>query len=115
MDVACEVISTGTPKNTRTKIGRSFEDGSTPVILISVSAAVAEASVTTASRAILFDSSCDMDTDGQALACATRLGQTRDLEIYRLVGAGTLEEGFCASVRGWGGWGWGGAVSASLG
>ena len=48
--------------------------------------------LTAATRVILFDSSMNPSNDAQAIFRAWRYGQTKPVFVYRLLGAGTVEE-----------------------
>merc|ERR1740123_2718147 len=41
---------------------------------------------------VLFDSDCNPQADGQAIARVHRVGQTKPVWVYRLVSSGTVEE-----------------------
>jgi SWI/SNF-related matrix-associated actin-dependent regulator 1 of chromatin subfamily A len=63
-----------------------------PVFLLSTKAGGAGINLACANRVIIFDSSFNPQEDVQAENRAHRVGQTREVEIYRLVTRGTIEE-----------------------
>jgi SWI/SNF-related matrix-associated actin-dependent regulator 1 of chromatin subfamily A len=63
-----------------------------PVFLLSTKAGGAGINLACANRVVIFDSSFNPQEDVQAENRAHRVGQTREVEIYRLVTKGTIEE-----------------------
>jgi SWI/SNF-related matrix-associated actin-dependent regulator 1 of chromatin subfamily A len=63
-----------------------------PVFLLSTKAGGAGINLACANRVIIFDSSFNPQEDVQAENRAHRVGQTREVEIYRLVTKDTIEE-----------------------
>ncbi|KAJ5210418.1 SNF2-related protein [Penicillium cf. griseofulvum] len=63
-----------------------------PVFLLSTKAGGAGINLACANRVVIFDSSFNPQEDVQAENRAHRVGQTREVEIYRLVTQGTIEE-----------------------
>ncbi|KAF4552716.1 SNF2 family N-terminal domain-containing protein 2 [Elsinoe fawcettii] len=62
------------------------------VFLISTKAGGVGLNITSANKVIVFDPNWNPSYDLQAQDRAYRIGQTRDVEVYRLVSAGTVEE-----------------------
>lgn len=62
------------------------------LFLASTSAGGVGLNLTAANRVVVFDPSWDPSKDLQAQDRAYRLGQRRDVHVYRLLGTGTLEE-----------------------
>lgn len=62
------------------------------VFLISVKAGGVGLNITAANRVVIFDPSWNPAHDLQAQDRAYRIGQTRDVEVFRLIGQGTMEE-----------------------
>ncbi|KAJ5971003.1 Helicase C-terminal [Penicillium vulpinum] len=63
-----------------------------PVFLLSTKAGGAGINLACANRVVIFDSSFNPQEDVQAENRAHRVGQTREVEIYRLVTKATIEE-----------------------
>ncbi len=83
-----------TPIGKRNEIIRTFNDNGSayPVMLLTTRTGGVGISLTAANRVILFDPDWNPMTDIQARERAWRLGQTRDVTIYRLITRGTIEE-----------------------
>ncbi|TKX23221.1 putative DNA repair protein 3 [Elsinoe australis] len=62
------------------------------VFLISTKAGGVGLNITSANRVVVFDPNWNPSYDLQAQDRAYRIGQTRDVEVYRLISAGTVEE-----------------------
>ncbi|CZR59835.1 probable DNA repair and recombination protein RAD26 [Phialocephala subalpina] len=62
------------------------------VFLISTKAGGVGLNITSANKVVIFDPNWNPSYDLQAQDRAYRIGQHRDVEVYRLVSAGTLEE-----------------------
>jgi SNF2 family DNA or RNA helicase len=62
------------------------------VLLASTTAGGVGLNLTAANRVVIFDASWDPSADLQAQDRAYRLGQHRDVHVYRLISVGTIEE-----------------------
>ncbi|TGZ80672.1 hypothetical protein EX30DRAFT_331845 [Ascodesmis nigricans] len=62
------------------------------VFLISTKAGGVGLNITTANKIVIFDPNWNPSFDLQAQDRAYRIGQTRDVEVFRLVSSGTIEE-----------------------
>ncbi|KAK0562576.1 hypothetical protein OC844_002642 [Tilletia horrida] len=62
------------------------------VFLISTMAGGVGLNLTSANKVVIFDPHWNPAVDQQAQDRAYRIGQTRDVDVYRLVGSGSLEE-----------------------
>ena len=62
------------------------------VFLISTKAGGVGLNITSANKVVIFDPNWNPSWDLQAQDRAYRIGQTRDVEVFRLVSAGTVEE-----------------------
>lgn len=62
------------------------------VFLISTRAGGVGLNITSANKVVIFDPSWNPSHDLQAQDRSYRIGQTRDVEVYRLICAGTIEE-----------------------
>ncbi|KAI3484032.1 hypothetical protein L1887_53047 [Cichorium endivia] len=82
-----------TPQPRRHHLVDQFNrDGSIFVFLISTTAGGTGLNLTAANRVVVFDPHWNPSHDLQAMDRAYRFGQTRDVFVYRLIGAGSLEE-----------------------
>ncbi|KAJ5711632.1 hypothetical protein N7488_005788 [Penicillium malachiteum] len=63
-----------------------------PVFLLSTKAGGAGINLACANKVVIFDSSFNPQEDVQAENRAHRVGQTRDVEVFRFVTSGTIEE-----------------------
>ena len=62
------------------------------VFLISTKAGGVGLNITSANKVVVFDPNWNPSYDLQAQDRAYRIGQTRDVEVFRLIGQGTIEE-----------------------
>ncbi|KAL1297614.1 hypothetical protein AAFC00_006175 [Neodothiora populina] len=77
----------------RSKVVEEFNTESTQfVFLISTKAGGVGLNITSANKVVIFDPNWNPSWDLQAQDRAYRIGQTRDVEVFRLVSAGTVEE-----------------------
>ncbi|KAK3706299.1 DNA-dependent ATPase fun30 [Vermiconidia calcicola] len=77
-------------------IDQFTNDTSIPVFMLSTKAGGAGINLAAANKVIIFDSGFNPQDDIQAENRAHRVGQTRDVEVVRLVTRGTIEEQICA-------------------
>jgi superfamily II DNA or RNA helicase len=70
----------------------SFKDGAAPVFLISLKAGGFGLNLTEADYCFLLDPWWNPATEAQAVDRTHRIGQTRNVMVYRLIAAGTIEE-----------------------
>lgn len=82
-----------TPQPRRQQLVNQFNrDASIFVFLISTTAGGTGLNLTSANRVVVFDPHWNPSHDLQAMDRAYRFGQSRDVYVYRLIGAGSLEE-----------------------
>ena len=81
----------GTTTN-RPAVISSFKDGAAPVFLISLKAGGFGLNLTEADYCFLLDPWWNPATEAQAVDRTHRIGQTRNVMVYRLIAAGTIEE-----------------------
>ena len=81
----------GTTTN-RPAVISSFKDGTAPVFLISLKAGGFGLNLTEADYCFLLDPWWNPATEAQAVDRTHRIGQTRNVMVYRLIAAGTIEE-----------------------
>ena len=93
-DISCNRIDGSMSTLTRSDIVHDFNAGNNAVdaLLVSIKAGGEGVNMTGASRVILYDVSWNPCFDRQAMCRAHRLGQKREVNVYRLVApSGTLE------------------------
>ena len=71
---------------------RRFKDGTAPVFLISLKAGGFGLNLTEADYCFLLDPWWNPATEAQAVDRAHRIGQTRNVMVYRLIAKDTIEE-----------------------
>jgi superfamily II DNA or RNA helicase len=76
----------------RATLIKRFEDGSTPVFLISLKAGGFGLNLTEADYCFLLDPWWNPATEAQAVDRTHRIGQTRNVMVYRLIAKDTIEE-----------------------
>ncbi|MDD4929757.1 MAG: DEAD/DEAH box helicase [Gallionella sp.] len=82
---------TGETQN-REEVVRRFQDGEVPIFLISLKAGGVGLNLTTADTVIHYDPWWNPAVENQATDRAHRLGQTKNVFVYKLVVAGSIEE-----------------------
>jgi hypothetical protein len=96
--VLCQVrfsrIDGSTKGKDRQMLVDSFnsEGSNLDVMLLSTKAAGLGLTLTGADRAVIYDPSWNPAEDSQAVDRCYRIGQTKDVTVYRLISAGTVEE-----------------------
>ncbi|CDR48662.1 hypothetical protein NBRC10512_001376 [Rhodotorula toruloides] len=88
------VLDGSTPQEDRMPLVDEFNDPHSEkfCFLISTRAGGVGLNLTAANRVVIFDPNWNPAHDLQAMDRAYRFGQTREVNVYRLIGAGTLEE-----------------------
>jgi superfamily II DNA or RNA helicase len=81
----------GTTTN-RPAVISAFKDGTAPVFLISLKAGGFGLNLTEADYCFLLDPWWNPATEAQAVDRTHRIGQTRNVMVYRLIASGTIEE-----------------------
>lgn len=85
-----------TGKHRQHVVDRFNERGSAiSVMLISTGAGGVGLTLNAADRVILYDPAWNPASDSQAVDRCYRIGQTKDVFVYRLIAAGTIEEKVC--------------------
>lgn len=85
-------ITGATPKQERVNQVRKFNEGDTPVFLISLKAGGTGLNLTGADTVIHYDPWWNVAAQNQATDRAHRIGQTRTVCVYKLIGKETIEE-----------------------
>jgi superfamily II DNA or RNA helicase len=76
----------------RSAVISSFKDGTAPVFLISLKAGGFGLNLTEADYCFLLDPWWNPATEAQAVDRTHRIGQTKNVMVYRLIASGTIEE-----------------------
>lgn len=82
----------GTPVATRERMVSSFQSGETDVFVLSLKAAGTGLNLTRADHVVHYDRWWNPAVEDQATDRAHRIGQTRAVQVHRLVAEGTIEE-----------------------
>ena len=90
--IAFYTITGSTPKQERIRLVNQFNDGSTPVFLISLKAGGTGLNLTGADVVIHYDPWWNLAVQNQATDRAHRIGQTRQVTVIKLIAANTIEE-----------------------
>nr|WP_277605608.1 DEAD/DEAH box helicase [Glycomyces sp. L485] len=90
--IAAEFLYGKTSVKRREQMVADFQDGRTPVLVLSLKAAGVGLNLTRATHVIHFDRWWNPAAEDQATDRAYRIGQTRAVQVHRLICEGTLEE-----------------------
>ena len=85
-------ITGGTPKERRIELVREFNEGTVPLFLISLKAGGTGLNLTGADVVIHYDPWWNLAVQNQATDRAHRIGQTKVVNVYKLIVKGTIEE-----------------------
>ncbi|MEU6348435.1 DEAD/DEAH box helicase [Streptomyces sp. NPDC047072] len=90
--VPVELLHGGTPVPERERMVDRFQDGATPVLVLSLKAAGTGLNLTRAGHVIHFDRWWNPAVEEQATDRAYRIGQTQPVQVHRLITEGTVED-----------------------
>ncbi|MEU6388279.1 DEAD/DEAH box helicase [Streptomyces sp. NPDC046939] len=90
--IATQFLHGGTPVATREAMVRRFQDGEVPVFLLSLKAAGTGLNLTRAEHVVHYDRWWNPAVEAQATDRAYRIGQTRPVQVHRLITEGTVED-----------------------
>ncbi|WP_253770173.1 DEAD/DEAH box helicase [Goodfellowiella coeruleoviolacea] len=90
--VPSQLLHGGTPVARREEMVRRFQDGEVPVFLLSLKAAGTGLNLTRAEHVVHYDRWWNPAVEDQATDRAYRIGQTRPVQVHRLVTEGTVED-----------------------
>ena len=90
--VPTQLLHGGTPVREREAMVRRFQAGEVPVFLLSLKAGGTGLNLTAADHVVHFDRWWNPAVEDQATDRAYRIGQTRPVQVHRLVTRGTIEE-----------------------
>ncbi|TNM42034.1 DEAD/DEAH box helicase [Nocardioides albidus] len=92
LGVPHQFLHGGTPVAQREAMVRRFQDGEVPVFLLSLKAGGTGLNLTRADHVVHFDRWWNPAVEEQATDRAYRIGQTRPVQVHRMVTRGTIEE-----------------------
>ncbi|MEU8246868.1 DEAD/DEAH box helicase [Nonomuraea sp. NPDC048916] len=96
--VATQLLHGGTPVARREEMVRRFQDGRAPVFLLSLKAAGTGLNLTRADHVIHYDRWWNPAVEDQATDRAHRIGQSRPVQVHRLIAEGTIEDRIAAML-----------------
>jgi superfamily II DNA or RNA helicase len=82
----------GTPVAEREAMVQRFQDGEVPVFLLSLKAAGTGLNLTRAEHVVHYDRWWNPAVEAQATDRAYRIGQTRPVQVHRIIAEGTIED-----------------------
>ncbi|BEJ04866.1 hypothetical protein CcaverHIS641_0206830 [Cutaneotrichosporon cavernicola] len=90
----CDLFTGEVDKDERMSVVDRFQDpnGDLSIMLVSTMAGGVGLNLTAANKVVIFDPNWNPANDLQAMDRAFRIGQTRPVDVYRLIGQGTVEE-----------------------
>ncbi|EEP74302.1 SNF2/RAD54 family helicase [Micromonospora sp. ATCC 39149] len=97
--VPAQLLHGGTPVPQREEMVRRFQAGEVPVFLLSLKAAGTGLNLTRADHVIHFDRWWNPAVEEQATDRAYRIGQTKPVQVHRLIAQGTLEDRIAALLE----------------
>ncbi|MFF2658403.1 DEAD/DEAH box helicase [Kitasatospora sp. NPDC058032] len=89
----------GTPVPRREEMVRRFQDGEVPVFLLSLKAAGTGLNLTRADHVVHYDRWWNPAVEAQATDRAHRIGQTRPVQVHRMIAEGTVEDRIAALLE----------------
>ncbi|MGW0881523.1 SNF2-related protein [Streptomyces sp. NPDC002671] len=90
--VSSQLLHGGTPVAARETMVQRFQDGEVPVFLLSLKAAGTGLNLTRAEHVVHYDRWWNPAVEAQATDRAYRIGQTKPVQVHRLIAEGTLED-----------------------
>ncbi|WP_328993999.1 DEAD/DEAH box helicase [Kribbella sp. NBC_01245] len=96
--IATQLLHGGTPVRQRDEMVERFQAGEVPVFLLSLKAAGTGLNLTRADHVVHFDRWWNPAVEDQATDRAYRIGQTRPVQVHRLIAEGTIEDRIAAML-----------------
>ncbi|MFE9998020.1 SNF2-related protein [Streptomyces avermitilis] len=90
--VPSQFLHGGTPVDKREAMVHRFQEGEVPVFLLSLKAAGTGLNLTRAEHVVHYDRWWNPAVEAQATDRAYRIGQTRPVQVHRLIAEGTIED-----------------------
>ncbi|MFG2515288.1 SNF2-related protein [Streptomyces sp. NPDC048584] len=97
--VRTQFLHGGTPVAEREAMVGRFQDGEVPVFLLSLKAAGTGLNLTRAEHVVHYDRWWNPAVEAQATDRAYRIGQTRPVQVHRMIAEGTIEDGIAALLE----------------
>lgn len=97
--VPAQLLHGGTPVPKREELVQRFQDGEVPVFLLSLKAAGTGLNLTRAEHVVHYDRWWNPAVEAQATDRAYRIGQTRPVQVHRLIAEGTVEDRIAALLE----------------
>jgi SNF2 family DNA or RNA helicase len=97
--VATQFLHGGTPVQEREAMVERFQEGEIPVFLLSLKAAGTGLNLTRAEHVVHYDRWWNPAVEAQATDRAYRIGQTRPVQVHRLIAEGTIEDRIAEMLR----------------
>ncbi|MGW4776339.1 DEAD/DEAH box helicase [Streptomyces filamentosus] len=94
--VRTQFLHGGTPVAAREEMVARFQEGEVPVFLLSLKAAGTGLNLTRAEHVVHYDRWWNPAVEAQATDRAYRIGQTRPVQVHRIVAEGTVEDRIAA-------------------
>ena len=92
LGVAIPFLHGGLSARARDRLVADFQEGGSPVLIASTRAGGLGLNLTAATHVVHYDRWWNPAVEDQATDRAHRIGQTRTVEVHKLVTAGTIEE-----------------------
>ncbi|WP_232828188.1 DEAD/DEAH box helicase [Kribbella monticola] len=96
--IASQLLHGGTPVKRREEMVERFQAGEVPVFLLSLKAAGTGLNLTRADHVVHYDRWWNPAVEDQATDRAYRIGQTRPVQVHRLIAEGTIEDRIAAML-----------------
>jgi superfamily II DNA or RNA helicase len=90
--ISTQLLHGGLPVARREEMVQAFQDGQVPVFLLSLKAGGTGLNLTGADHVIHYDRWWNPAVEDQATDRAHRIGQTKSVQVHRLIAEGTLED-----------------------
>ncbi|MFF5636664.1 DEAD/DEAH box helicase [Streptomyces sp. NPDC012825] len=97
--IPAQLLHGGTPVAERERMVDRFQSGEVPVFLLSLKAAGTGLNLTRAGHVIHYDRWWNPAVEEQATDRAYRIGQTRPVQVHRLIAEGTVEDRISEMLR----------------
>ncbi|MFE7842131.1 DEAD/DEAH box helicase, partial [Streptomyces sp. NPDC057474] len=97
--IPAQLLHGGTPVARREDLVQRFQDGEVPVFLLSLKAAGTGLNLTRADHVVHYDRWWNPAVEAQATDRAYRIGQTRPVQVHRMIAEGTVEDRIAALLE----------------